>query len=424
VTRKLSYGGGRYSQLMEKEFITIHEKETAVRVQNTRVNAVRMKDIVKKGVRVYRDGNIGISGAIGEVPDEVLLENAVQNLGAGISYPYELSGNLKDHRDYGKNRMSGDQLLECAEEILERLRVEYPDFDFNEGILTREVSWHMKNTKGLDLEYKDAYMILALILKEKKSANVIDGFLEYYGRNFDPQKFWAFNAQLLEAYRRRVPLPEGDTLPVLTVEFHELSSFLSRALNGEIYATGGSIFSNKLGQKLFNEKITIDQNMSPVYRAEPFFDMEGVVLKDDRYTLIENGRLVSVYTDKRTADVYKLPHTGAASGDYDGVPSLTWAPIRFAVDSSDIKTALDGKMGILVAVSSGGDFTADGSFAAPVQVGFLFDGEHIIGKLPEFSIRSHLYKMLGEDYIGTFENKDFYFGDSVQLQGYYMTIVR
>lgn len=409
---------------MEREFITIHEKETAVKVLNTRVNAVRMKDIVKKSIRVYQDGKIGISGAIGEVSDEVLLENAVQNLSAGISYPYELSGNLKDHRDYGKNRMNGEQLLECAEEILERLRTEYSDFDFSESIQFREISWQMKNTKGLDLVYEDAYMVLMLIFKEKKSANIFDGGLEYYGRDFDVDRFWEFNAQLLEAYRRRVPLPEGEILPVFTFEFFELRDFLSRSLNGEIYATGSSIFSNKLGQRLFNEKVTIEQNMSPIHRAEPFFDMEGVVLKDDRYTLIENGRLVNVYTDKRTADVYKLPHTGAASGDYDGVPSLTRAPIRFAVDSYDIKAALGGKMGILVGMSSGGDFTADGSFAAPVQVGFLFDGERIIGRLPEFSIRSHLYRMLGEDYIGTFENKSFYLGDSAQIQGYYMTVVR
>ncbi|SFQ20022.1 metallopeptidase TldD-related protein [Caldicoprobacter faecalis] len=409
---------------MEKEFITINERETAVKIQNTRVNAVRMKDIVKKGVRVYKDGKIGISGAVGEVPDEVLIENAVQNLDAGISYPYELSGNLKDHRDYGKNRVSGDQLLECAEGILEKLRTEYSDFDFSESMLTREISWQMKNTRGLDLEYRDSYITLGLILKERKSANVIDGFLQYYGRNFDLDKFWAFNSELLEAYRNEVSLPEGDTLLVFTFEFHELLRFLSRSLNGEIYATGGSIFSNKMGEKLFNEKITIEQNMSPIYRAEPFFDMEGVVLENDRYTLIEKGRLVNVYTDKRTAAIYNLPHTGAASGDYDGMPSLTRAPVRFAVDSDDIKAALGGKMAILVAVSSGGDFTADGSFAAPVQVGFLFDGEHIIGKLPQFSIRSHLYKMLGEDYIGTFESKHFYLGDGTLLQGYYMTVAR
>jgi len=253
---------------------------------------------------------------------------------------------------------------------------------------------------------------------------LFDGFLQYYGRSFDLDKFWTFNKEFLEAYRNEVPLPEGDTLPVFTFEFYELQSFLSRSLNGELYATGGSIFSNKMGEKLFNEKVTIEQNICPIHRAEPFFDMEGVVLKNDRYTLIEKGKLVSVFTDKRTADIYNLPHTGAASGAYDGMPALTRAPLRFAVDSDDIKAVLGGKMAILVGVSSGGDFTADGSFAAPVQVGFLFDGERIIGKLPEFSIRSHLYKMLGEDYIGTFDNKHLYIGDGALLQGYYMTIVR
>jgi len=35
---------------------------------------------------------------------------------------------------------------------------------------------------------------------------------------------------------------------------------------------------------------------------------------------------------------------------------------------------------------------------------------------------SHLYDMLGDDYIGTFENTSIYFGDDVQIQGCYMTV--
>ena len=103
--------------------------------------------------------------------------------------------------------------------------------------------------------------------------------------------------------------------------------------------------------------------------------MEGVVLEGDAYSLIEKGRLVNVYTDKRTAHTYNLPHTGAASGAYDGMPTLSRAPLRFVVDSHDIKAALDGQMAILVAVSSGGDFTRCG-FAAPVQVGFCLTDTH------------------------------------------------
>jgi len=39
-------------------------------------------------------------------------------------------------------------------------------------------------------------------------------------------------------------------------------------------------------------------------------------------------------------------------------------------------------------ISSGGDFTPDGGFAGPVQVSFLFDGERLIDKLPEFTVSS------------------------------------
>lgn len=99
-----------------------------------------------------------------------------------------------------------------------------------------------------------------------------------------------------------------------------------------------------------------------------------------------------------------MPYTGAASGAYDDIPTLSGTSLRFVIDSDDVKAALDGQMAVLVVVSSGGDFTPDGSFAAPVQVSFLFDGERIIGKLPEFTMRSNLYKMLGEDYIGTSDN--------------------
>jgi PmbA protein len=410
--------------MMQKEFITIRKKETAIRIQNTKINAVRTKDIVKKGVRVYKDGKIGVSGAIGDISDKALIDNAVDNLKANIAYPYDLSGDLKDYRDYSKEKISSNELMNLAEEILERLRCEHSDFDFSESINTREITWNMKNTQGLDLEYKDAYMALGLILKDKKSANVFDGFLQYYGRTFDVDKFWEFNEELLAAYRNEVPLPEDETLPVFMFDFSELDNFLSRSLNGELYSTGSSLFSNKLEEQLFNEKITIQQNRDPKYRAQPFFDMEGVVLEGDYYNLIEKGRLVNVYTDKRTAHTYNLPHTGAASGAYDGMPTLLGAPLRFAEDSDDIKAALDGQMAVLVAVSSGGDFTADGSFAAPVQVGFLFDGQRIIGKLPEFTMRSHLYKLLGEDYIGTFPNKHLYIGEGILLQGYYMTIVR
>jgi PmbA protein len=387
-----------------------------------------LKDITKKGVRVYTDGKIGISGAVGDASEAFLLESAVQNLSAGIEYPYPLTSDLKDHRSYNTTPMSSQELLDHAEEILAVLRKEYPDFSFSEYIATNEIRVQMRNSEGLDLEYQDAFFVVQLILKERTTANLFDGGLVCQSRQFDLDPFLCFNRDFLEAYRNKVELPKGDFLPVFTMDTSSLNGFLGRALHGERFAKGSSLFSGKLGKELFSERVNLDLLRDPQRSLRPFFDSEGIVLPEDRLSVIERGRLTRVLTDKKTAQIYDLPHTGSATGAYDDPPSIDGAhgqSLFFRTDSQDIAGFLNGQPAIFTFICSGGDFTADGRYATPVQVSFLFDGERLLGKLPEFTMRSHIDKMLGQDYIGTFDNTSLYLGDiASQLQGYYMTIMR
>ncbi|HSN67439.1 MAG TPA: metallopeptidase TldD-related protein, partial [Fusibacter sp.] len=188
-------------------------------------------------------------------------------------------------------------------------------------------------------------------------------------------------------------------------------------------ATGSSLFKGKLGETLFDSRVNLYQWGDSKATFEPFFDHEGCLTKGDKLPLIENGKLINVFTDKRTAKLYNLPHTGAATGAYDGMPTLSAPPLRLDVDTTDIQKALGGQLAALVVIAAGGDFTTDGDFASPVQVAFLFDGKNILGKLPEFGVRSNLYKLLGEDYIGTFENPLYFQEDSV-MHGHYMEITK
>lgn len=407
---------------MKKEFITVTEKETTLRIASCNIEAVRTKDIVKKGVRVYENGKIGISGAIGEVADEVLIARATDNLATNIEYSHELESNHVESRNYNPNPLTAKELMAHTEAILKELREDYSDFDFSESIAIKEMKTEMRNSEGLHLTYEDAFFELGLVLKEKGSPNLFDGFLAYFGRQFDVDKFWKQNREILAAYRTKVELPQETKLPIFMIDFQTLTGLLNRSLSGEAYATGSSLFKGKLGEQLFNERVNIHQVGDSKAKFEPFFDREGCLTKDDKFPLIENGKLVNVFTDKRSAKLYNLPHTGAASGAYDGMPTLAGAPLRLAVDSEDIQKTLNGGLSALVVISAGGDFTTDGDFAAPVQLAFLFDGKNILGKLPEFNIRSNIYKLLGDDYIGTFENP-LYYGDESVLQGFMMEVL-
>lgn len=397
---------------MKIEHIQIDRKETAIKVRNTKIEAVRNKHILSKGVRVYENGFIGISGCIGDTPDEVLIDQAKENLSVQIQYPFEIENNKKEHRNCAQEKITPEALYDYTDSILKTLREEYPQFDFSETTSINEVTYTMKNSDGLDLSYTDSSYEIGLILKDKKSANLFDGFLMNFGRKMDLEKFWLANHTLLKAYSTPVELPEGDRLPVIFLGHQTFSVFLNRCLNGESYGTGSSLFSGKLNEKLFNERINISQYTNSEKTFAPFFDSEGVTLDSDTYPLIEKGIFKSVFTDKKIAKKFSLPHTGAASGAYDGMPTLGGTHLHFETDALDLKSALGGKPALLIMISSGGDFTPDGDYAAPVQVGFLYDGEKLLGKLPEFSIRSSLFKALGQDYIGTFDNKYFYTGDS------------
>lgn len=406
---------------MKKEFITVFEKETTLKIQSAKIDAIRTKDIVKKGVRVFEDGKIGISGAIGEVDDQVLVERATENLVTDIEYPFDLQRGPVDHRNYNQTPLTTEELLSHTENILKELRENYSEFDFSETVSIKQMGTHMYNSEGLDVKYEDATFELGLILKEKGGPNLFDGFLAYYGRTFDETKFWNQNKEILNAYRTKVELPAEEKLPVFFIGFDTLTGLLTRSLNGELYATGSSLFNGKIGEKLFNEKVNIYQWGNPKQKFSPFFDREGCILPEEKLALVKNGKLVNVFTDKKVAKMYNLPHTSAASGEYDDMPALSGTALRLDIDSEDIVKTLDGKKAILVVISSGGDFTSDGDFAAPVQVGFLFDGKKVLGKLPEFNIQSNLYKMLGDDYIGTFENP-LYYGEESTMEGYYMAI--
>ncbi len=409
---------------MKKETVLIQNTETAVKVQNSAIAAVRKKDIAKRAVRVYENDAVGIGGAVGEISWKTLEKNAVADLESGIPYPFALEDERREHRDYRRKSFTDEGLQMAMEKILGTLNERFPALRFSEGLNQKEVRHRMENTEGLDLEYRDAHTELVLLVKEKESPNLLDNMVIYYGRDFDVDRFLDAADNFLRAHLEKASLPEGKKLPVFFPIHDSLNGFLNRALNGEAYATGSSILAGKLDEKVFDERITIEQNRDSERAFTAFFDTEGVVKPCDRVELVKDGKLVNVFTDKKTAAEHDLPHTGAAGGDHDDVPSLSGAPLRFVPDAKNIAASLKKGPAIFVSVTSGGEFTADGNYGAPVQCAYLFDGKRLLGRLPEFSIKSSLFDMLGKDYIGTFETDVVPYTDKPVLQGFWMEIVR
>ena len=393
---------------MIKEKYSQNLKEISINIVQSKITSVRKKDITKTGFRVYEDGFIGVSGTVGQADEIQLEKRAIENLTLRIPYPYEPTAHLVKKVDNRKEICSNESFVKEVEELLQILREEFPDFILSNNIFIQEIETKLVNNKGLDLSYLDKFIIGTIIVKEKSSVNVFDAFVAYMGRQYVRDDFLKNARKTLIAFKNKVDLPKSGKLPVIFAE-HDILPIkkLIEELNGYKVGAGASIFKGELGKKKFHDEFTLYQSAEEEdITGIEFFDAEGVVNEDHRYNLIEHGKIITPYTDKKTSVQFNLPLTGSACGDYDKVPAL--APRNLKVKSGDktLKELLNGELGILVSIASGGDFTQEGAFAAPVQLAFLTDGEKLIGRLPELSISGELYAMFGDDFVGKSKDKE------------------
>jgi PmbA protein len=177
-------------------------------------------------------------------------------------------------------------------------------------------------------------------------------------------------------------------------------SFFARALEGRVFGSGSSPLSGVRGSRVYSPDFTLQQTRHPEDTTGAFFDGEGRFHEGYRLSLIEAGVVRTPFTDRRTAALYDLPHTGAGSGPYDGVPSLGTPRLRPLPGEKCLAECLGGDPGILVSLAAGGEFTPEGKYATPVQLAFLHDGEKIMGKLPEVVIQGSDRDMFGPGFRG------------------------
>lgn len=387
---------------MIKEQYTSNIKQTALNIVNSKVESSRQKNISKTGIRIYKDGFIGVAGAIGKYDEAKLTNDAVEALEQHVEYNCSPSENKCEKLDKSSEIINDKDFIGEFQETLESLSKEQNEFIFSNKIIMTEVTTSLKNDKNLDLEYKDKALNIELIFKEKSSSNIFDGFIGCGSRKYDRRKFLEESNMFLNAYKNIVELPKNSIYPVVfgntSMDFF---SKLAIDLNGKLFGTGSSLFSNKIGQQAFSDKFTFYQTSNPddIYNT-PFFDAEGVVNKDHRYALIENGVIKTPYTDKKTSKMFNLAHTGSAEAAYDAIPDIGLPGFKAKESNMSVKELLGGEMGIFILIASGGDSTPDGNFATPVQLGFLFDGEKLIGRLPEFQLSSNVFDMFGKSYRG------------------------
>lgn len=394
---------------MKRELYQCKMQEVSLNVTAGHVDSIRRKNITKTGCRVYDNGCIGVAGVLGEATEETwkAAEEALQDQ---VPYPFAPTEGSKKIRCLAKPTMTEQVFLSEVEDCLATLRAEHPDFVFSNKVQFLSVTERLQNDTGLFYENEDGVFLMELLIKHIDSVNVFDGFLTRISRTFEKEIFLQEARHILESFRTSAELPaldEEGKIPVILSSSHLLGKFISD-LNGEQIGSGSSLFAGRLGEKLFSDAFSLVQDVSANQYLVPFFDMEGFDREANPITLIEKGVVKQGYTHKKSAKQYDMPLTGAADCGYDGVPTLSAPSVSVIPNSRTLKELLQGKLGIWIMVASGGDYTNEGNYAAPVQLAMLTDGERLLGRVPDCAIAGNLFELFGKDYIGVSNDKPFF----------------
>ena len=381
---------------MDRQIYQVFVEDTTAGITAGRVDSVRSRSILQTGLRLYDGSTVGVAGCLGE-PDTGLLEARARDMLGRVPFPWPPNRGIACRSETGEaiEKPVPDQ----ADSFLETLSREFPDILVS-GKLSFGTERRTLTGEGLDLAFLHRGFSLVLTFKHRRSTAIMDGFVHREGLRWDGEQVLSEVRREFAAFVNPVEPPASGKLNVVFTQPEVLLTQTAGDLNGLRFATGSSLLKDGRGSLVFSPEFTLLQ-FPEAFRGSPPFDAEGTLTPPEGFPLISRGVFRAPYTDLRVSRTYDLPLTGAAGSAYDGVPSISTPDLRVEESPLTLAELLRGEPSILVSVTAGGDFTPTGGYGAPVQLAYLLDSEGTpVGRLPECSISSSVWKMFGEDFAG------------------------
>jgi len=172
-----------------------------------------------------------------------------------------------------------------------------------------------------------------------------------------------------------------------------LISPLMAAFNGKLVLEGASPLAGKIGQRLFDEKLSLSDDLRPHSRP-----CDDECVASMRNSLIERGTVSSFFYDLRTAAMAGTESTGSGGRGRGGLPAPS--PSAFVIAPGDAAfddMVADMKAGIIVEQLMGADQSniLGGDFSGNVLLGYKVEIGQIVGRVKNVMVSGNVYQLLG-----------------------------
>lgn len=391
----------------QAEVYATRGEKTLVGFKANALHSAEVSESSGTSLRVIVGGRLGFAGTTDPAAPAQLVTNALASAEHGdavpLRFPGPQPGPIVRVYDPDLARLSIADLVDMGREMIALICKAEPDTHVDLQLERGVGHWELTNTAGVHVGDERSTLGITVEVSRVRSDDILMVF-DYFGTTTlagpdTPLAFAGDVAQRLALAKRDAPLA-GGPMPVLFSPRGALVLLLplGEGLNGKNVLMGASPLAGRVGEPLFDPRLTIVDDGTLAGRpGSASHDDEGVPHR--RHVLVENGVLRSFLYDLRTAALSGpgVESTGHGARGIFSPPEPS--PTNTIVPGGEASLAdllQEMGRGLLVesALGLGQGNVISGAYSNPLGLAYGVENGEVVGRVKDVSIAGNVYQDL------------------------------
>ncbi len=391
------------SQAQQVEVVHVRAESTNVGFEANRLKSSQVEETNGIAVRIVKDGRLGFAASSDESAVEKLISNVLESAKFGdnipISFPAAQPGPKVATYDQSISDLPVARLAEIGQEIVDIILKVEPEARVNVELERGVQRLALRNQAGSELAFERSPLSIGFEISRVKGDDVLIMY-DVTGSTVHMDDYSAFARRAAEKLRlaQKSATVRSGRMPVLFSPRGGLALGLPvmLGLNGKNVYRQTSPMAGKIGEKLFDQKITVvdDPTLDGRFASAPYDD-EGVA--HQRRILVEQGVLRSFMYDLKTAAQMGVESTGNGSRSLFSPPEPSPTNLIFGAGQTPLADMIAGvDEGLLVEspLGLGQGNIISGAFSNTLGLAFKIEKGEIVGRVKDVSIAGNVYDLL------------------------------
>ena len=373
-------------------------ESTPVSFENDRLKTIKVSHTSGISLRVILNGREGTSNTNDLSDIEGLVDRAVETAryGSPAHYTFPPHAEAQDVKLYDRNvsALTREEMVQMGQQVLDAVKSYNPELLVDVGVWKSENELEFLNSAGARFTAQGTHFSISASVQRVREQDVM--YVWYHrawrAKTIEPQSIIDAVLARLRLAERDARVPSG-YMPVLFTPnaSYVLLTSLTMGVNGKNVLKGDSPLAGKLGQKLFDEALSVTDNGLIDYAdGSSQYDGEGVPVRIT--PIVQNGVLTSFLYDLDTAGEAGTQTTGNGPGcrPHNTIVSTGDTPYEELIRSIDSGLLVDTVMGF------GQSNIMQGDFSVNVSLGYCIERGEVVGRVKNVMLTGNSYDALKE----------------------------